>query len=94
MNDNCPAPRTASGAHALAGWLGLAASPVFAAMALLTGIGGDGPMAMLCMNVHASALSGMVPMYLLMSLFHASPWLKLVSRHRLLLPLPNADNTQ
>ena len=30
----------------------------------------------------ASALSGMVPMYLLMSAFHSAPWLKLVSSRR------------
>jgi hypothetical protein len=28
----------------------------------------------------ASPLSGMVPMYVLMSVFHAPPWLKLLSR--------------
>jgi hypothetical protein len=27
-------------------------------------------------------LNGMVPMYVLMSLFHASPWLKLLARKR------------
>jgi hypothetical protein len=30
----------------------------------------------------ASPLGGMVPMYLLMSAFHAGPWLKLISRRR------------
>ena len=57
-------------------WLGLAAAPAFVAMALLTGLAG-GPPAMLCSD--ASPLSGMVPMYLLMSAFHSGPWLKLIS---------------
>ena len=61
----------------MAEWLSLAAAPTFALMALLTKVlGGD----MLCSA--ASPLSGMVPMYLLMSVFHASPWLKLIAREQ------------
>jgi hypothetical protein len=70
--------------HALgaAGWLSLAAAPTFAIMALLTGLGG-GPPDMLCSAAHeASPLSGMLPMYLLMSAFHSTPWLKLISSRR------------
>jgi hypothetical protein len=68
--------------HALgaAGWLGLAAAPTFAIMALLTGAG-SGPPDLLC-TADASPLSGMVPMYLLMSAFHSAPWLKLISSRR------------
>jgi hypothetical protein len=63
-----------------ADWLCLAAAPTFAIMALLTGVGG-GPADMLCSPAQqASPLSGMVPMYLLMSAFHSAPWLKLISR--------------
>jgi hypothetical protein len=47
-------------------------------MALLTGVGG-GPPDMLCSAAHASPLSGMAAMYLLMSAFHSAPWLKLIS---------------
>jgi len=30
----------------------------------------------------ASALGGMVPMYLLMSVFHSAPWVKLIAGRR------------
>ena len=63
-------------------WLRLAAAPAFAIMALLTGVLGGGPQDVLCSAAHASPLSGMVPMYLLMSAFHSPPWLKLVSGRR------------
>ena len=63
-----------------AGWLGLAAAPTFAAMALLTWMSG-GDADMMCPAAHGvSPLSGMVPMYVLMSAFHSAPWLKLISR--------------
>ena len=66
----------------LANWLGLAAAPTFAIMALLTGVLGGSP-DMLCSPMQdTSPLSGMVPMYLLMSAFHSAPWLKLISRRR------------
>ena len=66
-----------------AGWLGLAAAPTFAIMALLTSVLGGGPPDMFCSAAHeASPLSGMVPMYLLMSAFHSAPWLKLISSRR------------
>src|SRR5262249_14450933 len=61
----------------VAGWLRLAASPAFATMALLTGVFG-GPPDVLCSSA-ASPLTGMVPMYLLMSASHLAPWLKLIS---------------
>src|SRR5712671_4172073 len=62
--------------HALgaAGWLSLAAAPTFTIMALLTSVLGGGPPDMFCSAAHeASPLSGMVPMYLLMSAFHSAP---------------------
>ena len=58
-----------------ANWLHLAAAPTFASMALLTGVLGGGPLEVLC---SASPLSGMVPMYALMSAFHLAPWLRLL----------------
>jgi hypothetical protein len=64
-----------------AGSLSLAAAPTFAAMALLTGIHGDSMPGMLCSAAQdASPLTGMVPMYLLMSAFHLAPWLRFLSR--------------
>ena len=64
-----------------ADWLCLAAAPTFAIMALLTGVLGGGPPDMLCSAAQdASPLSGMLPMYVLMSAFHSAPWLKLISR--------------
>ena len=65
----------ARAARAIADWLGLAAAPTFAAMALLEALGGDGPLDALCAS--ALPISGMVPMYLLMSAFHLAPWLRL-----------------
>ncbi len=60
--------------------LALAAAPTFAAMALLTAANGSGMPDMLCLATHdASPLTGMVPMYLLMSAFHLAPWLRLIS---------------
>lgn len=67
-------------AFGAADWLCLAAAPAFAIMALLTGVLGGGSPDMLCSAAqHASPLSGMAPMYLLMSAFHSAPWLKLIS---------------
>ncbi len=64
-------------------WLGLAAAPTFAIMALVTAALGSGAPDILCSAMHhASPLGGMVPMYLLMSAFHSAPWLKLISSRR------------
>jgi len=72
----------AGAALGMARWLCLAATPTFASMALLTGVLGGDPIDMLCSAGHGSPLSGMVPMYLLMSAFHAGPWLKLIASRR------------
>ena len=67
----------------VAGWISLAAAPAFAIMALLTSISAGGPPDILCSAAHGvSPLSGMAPMYLLMSAFHSAPWLKLISGRR------------
>ena len=72
--------RRSHAAFGAAGWLGLAAAPTFAIMALLTFVS-SGRADMMCSPAHGvSPLSGMVSMYLLMSAFHSAPWLKLISR--------------
>jgi hypothetical protein len=67
-------------ATGVADWLYLAAAPTFAIMALLTVVLGGG--SSLCSTASASSLTGMVPMYLLMSAFHLPPWLKLIASRR------------
>ena len=61
-----------------ADWLSLAAAPTFATMALVTAWVGA-PFDMLCA---ASPIGGMVPMYVLMSVFHVGPWLRLLPTAR------------
>jgi hypothetical protein len=61
--------------------LRLAAAPTYAFMAVFTEIFGESPKDMVCMVIqHSSPLSGMVSMCMLMSVFHAVPWLKLIAR--------------
>ena len=60
----------------VAGFLALAATPCFAGMALYTGPLDGAPL--IC---SMSLLGGMAPMYLLMALFHAAPWVRLTERH-------------
>lgn len=67
---------TGASMRSVAYGLRLAASPVFAVMACLAGMGG-GPADVLCSG---AGLSGMVPMYLLMSAVHVTPWLELAGR--------------
>ncbi len=69
-------------ARAAADWLGLAAAPAFATMALATVCSG-GAAEPLCLAAgHGSLVSGMVPMYLLMSAVHVGPWLRLIAGWR------------
>jgi hypothetical protein len=63
--------------------LSLAAAPTFAIIALVTAMQDGGMPGMLCSAAHdASPLTGMVPMYLLMSAFHSAPWLRLIANWR------------
>ena len=78
--------RLSATARGLGDWLCLAATPTFATMALLTalptGLSG-GPQDMPCAAMPAgSPLTGMGCMYLLMSAFHAAPWLRLLAGRR------------
>ena len=75
MPDRVVSPEYDAPVAGAAGLLRLAATPVFAVMALVTRGGGMPGMA-------ASPLNGMALMYLLMALFHASPWLNLIVPRR------------
>jgi hypothetical protein len=66
----------ATAARGPAKWLCLAATPTFAILASLTALWG--PIDRICSSGSGVPLSGMMPMYLLMSVFHSSPWLKLI----------------
>jgi hypothetical protein len=67
-------------ARVAADWLGLAAAPAFATMALTTAVLGSGAEP-LC-SARGSLMSGMLPMYLLMSAFHVGPWLRRIAGSR------------
>ncbi|WP_457154681.1 hypothetical protein [Mesorhizobium sp. P5_C1] len=73
-----PAEDTSPTTPGLADWLCLAAAPTFALMALFSCIQG-GDAAMLCMGANTSPFTGMAAMYLLMSAFHLTPWLRVMS---------------
>jgi hypothetical protein len=64
--------------HGATSWLALAASPTFALMAWIAV--NDAPSMAFCTSgSDFLPLDGMTVMYLPMSLFHLSPWLKLAS---------------
>jgi hypothetical protein len=65
-----------------ADWLGLAAAPAFATMALMTVCLGGGAEPLCSGSGHSALMSGMVPMYLLMSAVHSPPWLRLIAGWR------------
>lgn len=71
-----PAGRVAL--RAAADRLSFAAAPACLAMAVLASLAVPGPAEVLCGG--SFALDGMVPMYLLMALFHLPPWLRLLDR--------------
>ncbi|HEX4050162.1 MAG TPA: hypothetical protein VHY19_04715 [Steroidobacteraceae bacterium] len=64
-------------------WLALAATPTFAIMALWTALSGAQPDMPGMAMPGSAAMSGMVLMYLLMSVFHSSPWFKLIGKRPL-----------
>lgn len=79
MTERRPANTARSGGAAE--WLGFAAAPTFAIMALLTRLSVAEAPDILCSSADgASPLSGMALMYVLMSVFHSAPWLALISR--------------
>ena len=79
--DGCAIRGDAAGTSA-ASRLSLAAAPTFIVMALCSAVAG-GPAEMMCSNGgSALSLNSMVAMYALMSIFHLSPWLTLLSNWR------------
>lgn len=81
--DAPPTREARGGAPRMARWLHLAAAPTFAAMAAMTFLLGGDAQPMTCLGGdRASPISGMGLMYLLMSVFHAAPWLKFVASRR------------
>jgi hypothetical protein len=67
-------------ASAAAKWLGFAAAPTFAIMALLTVLLDNSLPNAFCVAAGSFWPGGMAPMYLLMAAFHLVPWLRLFSR--------------
>ena len=63
------------------GWLAFAASPAFALMAWLAAHHATA-MALCTAGPAILPIDSMTAMYLLMSVFHLSPWLRLASRGR------------
>ena len=79
--DGCAIRGDAAGTPA-ASPLSLAAAPTFVAMALWSAVAG-GPAEMMCSSGgSALSLNDMAAMYALMSAFHVSPWLTLLSNWR------------
>lgn len=76
-----PAGRARTGLRHAADWLCLAATPIFAVMAVVTTVQEQGAAAALCSAAPmGSLMSGMALMYALMSVFHMPAWLRLKSR--------------
>jgi hypothetical protein len=65
-------------ARVSADWLGLAAAPAFATMAVTTICLGGGAEPLCSSPGNGSLMTGMVPMYLMMGAIHVGPWLRLV----------------
>jgi hypothetical protein len=90
MSEAYPANSAGGGSHGdgapvarvAAEWLGLAAAPTFAMMALMTAALAGGAEPLCSASEHGSLMSGMIPMYLMMSAFHSGQWLRLLAGRR------------
>jgi len=68
----------------VADWLSLAAAPTFAFMALASGVLSTGMPDPLCTTAgQGMTMNPMLLMYVLMSVFHLAPWLRLLDRWRI-----------
>ncbi|SDP28865.1 hypothetical protein [Phyllobacterium sp. OV277] len=68
-------------ARSVTDWLCLVAAPIFLIMALLTAFADDATM--ICSTAHETLpINGMTIMYLLMSVFHSAPWIRLIAHRR------------
>jgi hypothetical protein len=78
-------------AREAASLIGLAGSPAFAIMAWAAAT--EAPRIAVCSSASGMPpINGMVWMYLLMSVFHVSPWLKLACDHARLITHPTQQN--
>jgi hypothetical protein len=76
-----------------AGWIGLAGSPTFALMAWIAAT--EAPRMAICAAApDMLSINGMAWMYLLMSLFHVAPWLRLASGRSERLTNPTCPTSQ
>lgn len=62
-------------------FLSLAPTPTFALLALLSSSQESSLQSLICSAGHSSPMTGMVSMYLLMSVFHSAPWIRMIT-HR------------
>lgn len=70
---------TTNKAHDKVRWLGLAASPTFALMALIATVDAR-PLGLCAAGTRMLPIDSMTAMYVLMSLFHLPRWLDLARR--------------
>jgi hypothetical protein len=61
-------------------FLSLAPTPTFALLALLSASHETSLQSLLCSSGHSSPFTGMVFMYLLMSVFHSTPWIRVMRK--------------
>lgn len=76
---HCPKDRERAAGSA-ADLLGLSAAPAFAVMAILTAAAEGDAQQVTCLDAAGGFAGGMVWMYVLMSVVHTAPWLRLISR--------------
>jgi hypothetical protein len=74
-----------------AGWIGLATAPTFALMAWIAAA--DTSRIAICASTSGMPpIDGMAWMYMLMSFFHMSPWLNIISNTQRQLTQPTPQN--